>query len=408
MPTDPKANVSQNTASSDSLEYEIERLLSSGLDNFTVREILGLMLSAIGQSERRAYLAQTRTDKGNGAYERSLNVGSIPVDIQVPRTRRGTFRPRSLPPPYQRGYPEEIQALLLGLLASARSLNAAKTALKKMGLGASSDELDSVASALVEEFDLVNSRPVDPDLLALFLDGKYVEVKDTDRLRPACIYLVVGLHRDGKKRVLACFTRYGREDLQEWKAVLRSLIERGLRRVLLVIHDDFSGLLGLTTGMFPNSDIQLCTVHMLRNAKTHLSKSDASEFTKRFRSIKMAWNPEVAAQQFEELCQRFEKSYSTFIKELAKKRRHYLAFLNYPDGVRRTLSTTNVVEALNGQLEILRRNSGGYFQSEEVTKLKLGIAISSLENGKWRSVAANMKAALDPFNAMFEARFESE
>ena len=407
MPTDPKSKLSQNHEP-DSLQNDIERLLSSGLENFSVREILGLMLSAIGQSERRAYLADVSTDKGNGGYERSLNVGSVPVDIRVPRTRTGNFRPRSLPPPYQRGYSEEVQALLLGLLASARSINAAKTALQKMGLSASSDELDSVASGLVEELELVNSRPVDLDLLALFLDGKYVEVKDGDRLRPACIYLVIGLHRDGKKRVLGCFTRYGREDLQEWKAVLRSLIERGLRRAMIVVHDDFSGLLGLTAGMFPNSDIQLCTVHMLRNAKTHLSKSDASEFTKRFRSIKIAWNADVAAQQFEELCQRFEKSYSTFVKELRKKRQHYLAFLNYPDDVRRTLSTTNVVEAVNGQLEILRRNSGGYFHSEETTKLKRGIAVTSLENGKWRRVAANMKAALDQINTMFEARFESE
>jgi transposase-like protein len=185
MPTDPKSNVSQNQ-DSNSLENEIERLLSSGLENFGVRD-MGLMLSAIGQSERRAYLAQASADKGNGGYGRSLNVGSIPVDIQVPRTRSGNFRPRSLPPPYQRGYSDEVQALILGLLGSARSINAAKTALKKMGLGSCSEELDSVASGLVEELELVNSRPVDPDLLAIFLDGKYVEVKDVDRLRPACI-----------------------------------------------------------------------------------------------------------------------------------------------------------------------------------------------------------------------------
>ena len=177
---------------------------------------------------------------------------------------------------------------------------------------------------------------------------------------------------------------------------------------MIVVHDDFSGLLGLTRGMFPNADIQLCTVHMLRNAKTHLNKTDAAEFTKRFRSIKMAWNAEVAATQFEDLCQRFEKNYPGFVKELRKKRPHYLAFLSYPDSVRRTLSTTNVVEAINGQLEILRRNSGGYFHSEETTKLKLGISVTSLETGKWRHVAANMKAALDQINAMFEARFESE
>jgi len=177
---------------------------------------------------------------------------------------------------------------------------------------------------------------------------------------------------------------------------------------VIVVHDDFSGLRGLTRGMFPNSDIQLCTVHMLRNAKTHLSKSDAAEFTKRFRSIKHAWSLDVAAQQFEDLCQRFAKSYPSFVSQLRKKRQNYLAFLGYPDGVRRTLSTTNVVEAINGQFEIVRRHSGGYFQSQDTLKLNLGIVITSLENGKWRRVATNMQAALHQFNALFQTLFESE
>jgi putative transposase len=407
MSTDPKSNVSQNSLS-ESLDKEIDRLLAAGLENFSVRELLGMMLSAAGQAERRHYLAEATGDKGNGSYGRSVNVGSIPVNLRVPRSRTGDFRPSSIPPPYERGYSDEIQALLLGVLSSARSVNAAKTALQKMGLGACSEDLDAVATGFVEELDLVNSRPIDPDLLAVFLDGKYVEVKQDDRLRPACIYLVIGLHRDGKKKVLGCFPKHGRENLEVWKTVLRSLVERGLRRVMVVVHDDFSGLLGLTRGMFPNSDVQLCTVHMLRNAKTHLSKDDAAEFTKRFRTIKHAWNADVAGSQFEELCQRFEKSAPTFVKELREKRPHYLFFLNYPDGVRRTLSTTNAVEAINKQLEILRRNSGGYFHSEETAKLKLGIAVSSLESGKWRRVAANVTAALDQFNAMFEARFEAE
>jgi len=143
MSSDPKSNVSQNPLSV-VLDKEIDRLVSLGLENFSVRELLGMLVSAAGQ-ERRLYLADASGDKGNGGYERSLNVGSIPVDVQVPRTRSGNFRPRTLPPPYQRGYSEEVQALLLGLLGSSRSLNAAKTALKKMGLGSCSEELDSVA-----------------------------------------------------------------------------------------------------------------------------------------------------------------------------------------------------------------------------------------------------------------------
>src|SRR5207249_9689987 len=102
-------------------------------------------------------------------------------------------------------------------------------------------------------------------------------------------------------------------------------------------------------------------------------------FQQRWRALKSTWDQQVGITQFEELCQRFEKGYPTFIAELRKKRDHYLAFLKYPDAVRRSLSTTNIVEAVNGQLERIRRNSGGYFQSDDTLKLKLGMTITSLE-----------------------------
>ena len=264
-----------------------------------------------------------------------------------------------------------------------------------------------MATGLIEELELRNTRPVDPDLLAVFLDGKYVEFRDGDRLRSATIYVVLGLRCDGRKQVLSCLPRAGRENLEDWKLVLRSLIERGLRRVLLLVHDDFSGLLPITQSLFPGSDVQLCTVHLQRNAKTHLSKTDAAEFQQRWRVIKASWNMEVAQQQFEQLCDRFAKDYSTFIAEIRKKRLHYLAFIAYPDSIRRSFSTTNAVEAVNGQLEILRRNSGGYFQSEDSLKLKLGLAVSGLEQQRWRSPCRSFCTALPQLNTMFQSRFEA-
>jgi putative transposase len=385
----------------------LAQMLESDLADLSVRELLSMLLSSVGLAERKAYLERILPDKPNGFYDRSLQLGTIPVEIRVPRTRSGDFRPASLPPFYQRGYSDETQALLLSLLTSGRSLHAVKNALQKMGLSSSQQELESVATGLIEELDLRNSRPLDPDLLALFLDGKYVEFRDGDRLRPACIYVVVGLRRDGKKQVLTCLPRAGRENLEDWKFVLRNLIERGLRRLLLLVQDDFSGLLPITQGLFPNTDIQLCAVHMQRNAKTHLSKADAGEFQQRWRAIKSSWNLEVANQQFEQLCDRFAKNYSTFIAELPKKRLHYLAFLNYPENIRRSLSTTNVVEAINGQLEIMRRNSGGYFHSEDTLKLKLGLAVSSLEQGRWKTISKNIASVLHQFNAIFQSRFET-
>ena len=93
---------------------------------------------------------------------------------------------------------------------------------------------------------------------------------------------------------------------------------------------------------------------------------------------------------------------------LTKYGRENLAFLDYPDGVRRSLATTNPVEGINKHFENQRRNSGGYFHSEETAKVKLGITVTSLESGKWRRITASVIASLPQFNAMFEARFENE
>jgi transposase-like protein len=405
MAKDPKPSVPPNR-SSEPLPVEVEQALASGLGAYTLRELLGWLLSSLGTAERQAYLERIRQDKPNGFYDRGLQVGTVPVEVRVPRTRLGEFRPASLPAAYQRGYPEETEALLLSLLASARSLNAVGEALQKLGLSRSQQELEHIASELIQELELRNSRPVDCDCLALFLDGKYVEFRDGDRLRPACIYVVVGLDRGGRKRVLTCLPRPGRENLEDWKLILRGLLERGLRRVLLIVHDDFSGLLPISQGLFPQADVQLCVVHMQRNARNHLSKLDNAEFQQRWRALKSSWNLEVGNQQFEQLCERFANSYPSFVAELRKKRQHYLAFLAYPEAIRRSLSTTNVIEAINGQLEIMRRNSGGYFHAEDTLKLKLGLVMSSLENGVWKTPGRAICAVLAQFNALFQSRFE--
>jgi transposase-like protein len=121
-----------------------------------------------------------------------------------------------------------------------------------------------------------------------------------------------------------------------------------------------------------------------------------------------AWNPELAASQFDDLCRDFEKTSPAFVAELRKKREHYLVFLRYPDTLRRSFSTTNAVEAINGQLEIIRRNNGGYFHGPDNLKARVGIALDRLESGSWRRVAVPVSAALAQLEAMFVSRFETQ
>ena len=150
MTTDPKKSLAPPSIS-ELAKNDVDRLLQTGLADFSLRELLGFLISTTGVAERNVYLDKTSDDKPNGFYDRSLEVGTIPVDVRVPRTRSGDFRPSSLPSPYRRGYSEEVQSLLLGLLGSSRSINAAKDALQKMGLSRSEQDLERVATGLIEE-----------------------------------------------------------------------------------------------------------------------------------------------------------------------------------------------------------------------------------------------------------------
>lgn len=405
--TSPKKKLA-NSELPDQLRAEVDAAVQGGLGEISLRPLLSTLLSSLFEAERRQYLRQAPEDKGNGSYERTLNLGSIPLTVSVPRTRRGRFRPTTLPRRYQRGYPEEIQSVLFSLMASSRSLSAAKDGLRKMGLPVPDNEIDAIAKDVVDDIDLRNSGPIEPDQLVLYMDAKYVEWRQGDRLVPASIYVVIGIGQDGHKRVLACEARSGRESSEQWKSVLKSLLMRGLRRVLMVIHDDLPGLQKQTEGLFPSADIQLCIVHMQRNAKTHLPKAVYGDFMRRLKTIKACWSTELAASQYEELCDHFADVAPNFIAGIRKKRRQYLAFLAYPEQIRAALSTTNAVEAINSVLENIRRNNGGYFHSEHVLKLKLGFAVAHLEDTTWRRYPGQIAGALPAMNAMFEQRFEGD
>src|SRR5437879_6748222 len=235
MSTDPNKSLAPQPLSPTEKTH-LTPFLESDLADLSLRELLGMLLSSAGLAERKVYLERSPQGKPTGFSDPSLHARTSSLAVRVPRTRAGEFRPATLPPLYQRGYSQETQALLFSLLASARSLNAVKDALQKMGLSTSPQELEQVATELMAEWDLRNSRPLDADFLALFLDGKYVEFRDQDRLRPACIYVVVGLRRAGNKQVLTCLPRAGRDNLEHCKFVLRNLLKRDLRSVILLLQ----------------------------------------------------------------------------------------------------------------------------------------------------------------------------
>lgn len=164
------------------------------------------------------------------------------------------------------------------MLYSSKSITAVKNSLKRLGVAVSDNEFDDICQELVDEYNLRNSSDLASDCLAVYMDAKIIDVKNDGKIRNSCIYVVIGINTDGLNRILSIEHKYGNESIDNWKKIIQKLLERGHRRTLFVVHDDFSGLSSRTSSLFRDADIQLCTVHLLRNAKMHLSKENYNNF----------------------------------------------------------------------------------------------------------------------------------
>src|SRR5207248_6775788 len=171
-------------------------------------------------------------------------------------------------------------------------------------------------------------RPLGPDWLCLFIDAKIIELKDEhDQVKKAVHFLVIGIALDGKKEVITASTFWGNEVLEAWRKVLIDLKNRGLVRVLLIATDDFSGLASMIKSLFPNSDHQLCTVHLLRNAQRHLSLEDYTSFKEVWREIQAASSFESAQSRFRSLLDQLRPSNKAWVQHLETRTANYLAFI---------------------------------------------------------------------------------
>lgn len=382
-------------------------LSAADLQSFLQAGLSQLLQSAL-EAERSVHLNEQTADRANGyAPKRSLHLGTTPVQMEIPRTRKG-FYPALLPK-HQRYLPDAYQQLLQNILLGARSFKAALRTMQALGLSYAPDQLESLLEQIHQEAKTFFSRPLHPDWLFVFADAKIIELKDEhDQVKKAVHFLIVGVAMNGQKEILTATTFWGNEVLESWRSVLIDLKNRGLTRLLLLVTDDFSGLASLIKGLFPNTDHQLCCVHLFRNAQRHLCPEDYQAFRQTWQEIYAASSIDAAQTKLRELLERLRPKNKAYVDHLEKRTDHYLAFMKYPQSLRQHVRSTNLPEGLNNQIEVLRRNAGGHFHSQREALIKLKLLTDQLYETKWKHPNPTIKAHQAALTQLFQKRFESE
>ena len=290
-------------------------------------------------------------------------------------------------------------------MVSTRSISALKKAIKRLDLPYSAEEVDEILSEYEKKLDELNKRELASDWLVVYMDAKHLEVRDENgRVRKGVIYTVCGVNMEGRKEIILCRFSYGSESAKGWKEVLNDMRNRGMARVLIFVTDDFQGLKKLIQAFFPHSDHQLCLVHLLRNAKRMLAPEDYSMLKETFQKIMCCKSFDEAYSLLLEACEKLKANYGYFAKALKKKAENYVAFTKYPRKIWRSIKSTNPVEALHLHIEKLCKDSGGYFQSERILKIKCALFIENLQE-KWQRKNPYLISALPELIKIFEERY---
>ena len=391
------------------IESLLELLNEIDVKKEGLKEITEALLNWIMEKEREYFLQKQKGNKANGYYKRGLSSLFGNLELNVPRDRKGSFRPSILPDQWKR-YDANFQDFILNLILQSYSPAKIKFLLNSLNLPYSPQQIEELKEELYLKAKELRSRELPEEAFALFIDAYHCQIKDeeTKRVRKAVIYSCIGIDMEGRKSLFGYYIFYGTENKESWLKILNDLVHRGLKKVLIIISDDFQGLRHAIKTLFPQTDHQLCFVHLERNIRRNMSKSDAKLFIQELSKLRFSNNYESALAEFDRLCERFQKKYPGYIKMLIEKKEHYLAFMKYPEPIRKHIYTTNIVENLNSKLEVLRVNAGGYFQSLKTAEVALYVVIDRLSRGKWRKPMPAVREVIYELRQMFNSRFLNE
>jgi transposase-like protein len=273
------------------------------------------------------------------------------------------------------------------------------------------EQIEELINELYLESQEVNNSRLSSDYYFIYIDAKVIDLKfdDEKHVTKATHFTVVAVDEDAKKHIIYCNALKGNESLKLWKEVLNNLKNRGVTRVSMIITDDFSGVANLLNSLFPETHHQLCLVHLLRNATKHLKDQDYQYFKKTLEKIYHDASYKSGYDSFIKLCDYLDNSgYKSWSKHLRERIDNYTASLHYPEEIQKHIKSTNAVEGINNDIEIYKRNSGGYFHSQRDLMVKMRIMINHKYNHKWKKTIPIFKAKIFQINNIFKKQFNVE
>ncbi len=330
----------------------------------------------------------------NGKISKRVKTEDGEFELDTPRDRLGSFAPK-LVKKHQSRF-TSMDDKILWLYAQGMSTRDIVNAFDEWyGAEISPSLVSRVTSAVIEEIVEWQSRPLDAIYPIVYLDCIVVKIRQDKRIINKSIFLALGINTDGQKELMGMWIAEN-EGAKFWLSVLTELNQRGVEDILIACVDGLKGFPDAIKTVFPQTHIQLCIVHMVRNSLKYVSWKDYKAVTadlKRVQKMRLYSNWSVLA-----------KSGMVKSKSWRNHWQNLNTLFNYPEDIRRAIYTTNAIESLNSVIRKALKKRKLFPNDEAATKM-VYLAIKDASK-KWTMPIQNWRQAMSRFIIEFEERLE--
>jgi putative transposase len=363
------------------------------------RALNGEMTHHLGY-EKHSPAGNNSGNSRNGTTPKVLKGKRGQMEIEVPRDRNAEFEPQIVKKNQKRfdGLDEKI----ISLYARGMTTREIQGHLEEIyGVDVSPSLISNVTDAVLDEVRAWQSRPLDAVYPILYLDALQVKVKSGGTVRNKAIYLAFGVNLQGLKEVLGIWAS-DNEGSKFWMQVITELKTRGVQDIFIACVDGLKGFPEAIEAIYPQTQIQLCIVHLVRHSLFYVSHKDRKEIARDLKLIYQAPTLDEADYQLGKFADKWTGVYPVVVKSWKANWARVIPMFSFAPEIRRAIYTTNTIESLNMTLRKVIKNRAMFPSDEAVFKI-LYLALRNISK-RWTMPIADWSGAMNQFAIIFEDR----
>jgi transposase-like protein len=363
------------------------------------------MTEHLGHAKNQVDPERESANVRNGSRSKTVISDAVgEVEIDVPRDRESSFEPQIVKKRQRRL--TDVDEIVLSLYAKGMTTGEISAHFAEIyGASVSKETVSRITDKVVAEMNDWASRPLDAVYAAVFIDAIHVKVRD-GQVANRPVYAAIGVTVDGCKDVLGLWMGVGGEGAKFWMSVLVDLKNRGVRDVLFLVCDGLKGLPEVVANVWPQTIVQTCIVHLVRNTFRLVGRQDWDAVKRDITPIYAAPSPDAALVAMDELQEKWGRKYGAMIRLWRSAWEEFVPFLDYDVEIRRVICSTNAIESLNARYRRAVR-ARGHFPTEQAAMKCLYLVTRSLDpTGKGRTRwTMRWKPVINAFSITFGDRW---